>query len=224
MGLRYPPLFFSSFTYYIFSPFSLAMNRLSLVVLMATVLFSCAPRKDTYKYHVTKPNTANHQFKQLLIVSAGAMANRKVAQDLKYALDKSFRKMGVTTTYEHLGNAEFCTPENVKIAEGKHPHDAVFVITPLSVANAMMTPVYNHTGTDARTNASIPVQTTGPAIDVSRQTSTFSLFDGTDYANPYWTANVDLSVNLAAEKIYDKLAAGLLKTWKTEGIVAGSVR
>ncbi|MET6999476.1 hypothetical protein [Chitinophaga defluvii] len=200
------------------------MNRLSLVVLMTTVLFSCAPRKDTYRYHVTKANTANHQFKQLLIVSAGSMANRKVAQDLKYALDKSFRKIGVTTAYEHLGNAEFCTPENVKIAAGKYPHDAVFVITPLSVANAVMIPVYNHASTDFRTNELQSVQTTGRAIDVSYQTSTFSLFDDADYANPYWTANVDLSINLAAEKVYDKLAAGLLKTWKTEGIVAGSVR
>lgn len=61
-------------------------------------------------------------------------------------------------------------------------------------------------------------------MDITRQASTFSLFDGADYKNPYWTANVDLSTNLAAEKIYDKLAAGLLKTWKMEGIVAGSVR
>jgi hypothetical protein len=201
------------------------MNKLFLVVvLMSVVLLGCTPRINTFQYRVTKENTTPRQFKQLLIVSAGAMSNRKTAQDLKYALDKQFKKLGVTTAYEHLGSAELCIPENIRIAAKKHPHDAVFVITPLGAANFIREIEYWGNGYDEKSRRTTSSETVIRGFEATHQTSILGLFDDTDFANPYWAADADLFTELAAERIYDKVAKGLIENWKKANIIAGTPR
>ncbi|WP_147323556.1 hypothetical protein [Chitinophaga silvatica] len=199
------------------------MKRIILLLLLATGFINAYTQTDNPNTtSSTKENTTGRKIKKLLILTAGPMSSRKIAQDLKYALDKEFKNKEFMSSLSYLGDIDYLTEENIQIASKMYPHDAILLISPELVADSTRDYVHRTLAHNLLIrDYSRPVKKKRTK-EFSTQASFFSLLDDANPTVPFWSTYLVISTNLASNKYFDDLVKTLIYSWNAEKISIGS--
>jgi len=150
------------------------------------------------------------------------MSSRKIAQDLKYALDKEFKNKEFSSSLSYLGDISYFTDENIRIASRVYPHDAILVITPEFVADSTRDYVRRTLAHNLLIrNYALPAKKKRTK-EFSTQLTTFSLLDDGNPAVLFWSEQIEISTNLGSDKYFVHLARTLRDTWHSQMISMGN--
>ncbi|WP_143309579.1 hypothetical protein [Chitinophaga vietnamensis] len=199
------------------------MKKIILLLLLAAGLINAyAQTGDPTIVTSIKENTTERQIKKLLILSAGPMSSRKIAQDVKYALDKELKNEAFSSSLMYLGDVSHVTDENIRIASRMYPHDAILVIAPEFVADSTKDYVHRTLAYNIfLRDYGRPAKKKGTK-EFTNQLSIFSLLDDTNLTEPYWAAQIAISTNLGSDKYFNHLVKMLKETWYSQMISLGS--
>lgn len=168
---------------------------------------------------VTHQSTAPHPGKQLLFICFGNMSTRKIVQDLQYELNKRFKKYNISTDFEYLGTEQQASTEAVTAAAARHPHDIVLLFTPESVEDTTI----GKRGVKIKPFKPIPWEMRTKIKTSTHQTTFLALFGDNELTTPFWTAGIEIWVDMSNQEIYETLSKELLFQWKEiKLIVKGS--
>ncbi|NML36188.1 hypothetical protein HHL17_03160 [Chitinophaga sp. G-6-1-13] len=198
------------------------MKRL-LVVILCTVLSSLhvAAQKAYYRLIETPvENVPVKSRKSLLLIVSGPMSTRKYIQDLQYELKKDLDKKGVTCLLEYAGDDAARLTEKVNAAVKTHQPDCYLVIQPVALQNMTTTPEREVRYVDPKTGNIVSYVKRVPITEWTDQVMEIHFYDNGPQNSKIWEARLQSRTNLAAEKIFRRIAADMLKSWKEKGIIS----
>jgi|GEM_PF-6587087 len=175
----------------------------------------------------TLENTVPRQLHHLLIISSGPMSSRKIALDIKYALDKQLKGGKFASTIVHLGGMEDCTTENIQKALNMHPHDAALLITPQldTLPNKTYSPKplpdYLSVALLVVTGVKDPYRPKAKR-EYAQQMMILNLLEGTNAQSPFWSGQTLKMTDLGSGRYYQRLVETMLNTLKEQHIFLGS--
>ncbi|MFB6455819.1 hypothetical protein ACE38W_11150 [Chitinophaga sp. Hz27] len=198
------------------------MKRVVLSLLLAMGLLTAYAQNNNPSVESSaNAPSIERKIKKLLILSAGPMSSRKIAQDVKYALDKEFKGMEFSSSFIHMGDLSYCTDENIQIASKMYPHDAILVIRPELVTDSTKDYVRRSLAYNLLLRDYSRPLKKKRTEEYSTQLSSFFLYDGATPPAPFWSAQLEVNTNLRSESYYDHLVRTLKDTWEAEKIRIG---
>ncbi|MFB6455820.1 hypothetical protein ACE38W_11160 [Chitinophaga sp. Hz27] len=171
------------------------MKNLLLLLACCCAMATAVAQKQInhFEYQETVKNDSSHHISRLLVVATGNMFTRKVADDLRYALDKQCSKRKVEISFQYLNHYEDAgTIFPMKPTEAAL-HDAVLLIRP-----------------DDSTSTAL------------KQVTGFMLFKSNNVKTPIWTAKLAIKADLSSSSYFNYLALKLIQIWKANKIFLGS--
>ncbi|MBC9910946.1 hypothetical protein [Chitinophaga varians] len=197
------------------------MKRLFFVIL-CIVLSSLHVAAQKAYYRLTETPVENIQAKSrksLLLIVCGPMSTRKYIQDLQYELKKDLDRKGVNCLLEYAGDDDARLTDKVNAAVKTHQPDCYLVIQPVALQNMTTTPEREVYYIDPKTGHTGSYVKKVPITEWTDQVMEIRFYDNDPQNSKIWEARLQSRTNLAAEKIFRRIAADMLKSWKEKGII-----